>query len=139
MIASTGPDWTEPEYEVEAAYRPEIDVVETIGESDVFYTTAHHLGTAANHQVQVPDNNWNTGTNITSDFHTFSTRWENNRVIWYLDGNEIKRVDHAPQVGSMYVHLNYALGNGGWAIDIDNSFFNGGAPTMQVDYVKVTS
>ncbi len=143
MISSSGPDWTTPGYENERDWRPEIDVVETIGQSNTFYTTAHQLGSASAHEPVFPVNtdtsgNWKSA-NVASAFHTFSARWSASGIVWYLDGVEIQRTSTTAQTPNMFVHLNYALGYNWGATPVDSSFFDGGPPTYQIDYVKVTS
>ncbi|WP_028979673.1 glycoside hydrolase family 16 protein [Sporocytophaga myxococcoides] len=48
-----------------------------------------------------------------NDFHTFSVAWLKDKLVFYIDGKEIRTVtDHVPSVSAeMYLIANLALGN----------------------------
>lgn len=91
----------------------EIDIHEFLGhETDKVYMTIH-WGTdyGAGHESSGTSF---TGPDLTADFHTFAVEWDQDRVVWYVDG--VERFKHegegVPQV-EMYMIANLAIG-GSW-------------------------
>ncbi len=64
------------------SWPPEIDVMESIGDPGVYWTTAHYQGgktPEAKHAID-PDT-----------FHTFAVAWDQKQLVWFLDGREVNR------------------------------------------------
>jgi beta-glucanase (GH16 family) len=88
------------------SWPPEIDILESVGDPGVVYTTFH--STAAKiegreHRVS-PD-----------DFHVYAVGWDRDHIAWFVDGREVRREKtpadmHKP----MYMLANVASG-GDWA------------------------
>ncbi len=85
---------------------PEIDVMESVGDPTKVFVTVH-----SKHQKT-------DGTAVTvtpGDFHTYSVSWDRERLIWYVDGREVRRQPTPPDMHKpMYLLANLALG-GDWA------------------------
>jgi beta-glucanase (GH16 family) len=134
LISAFGPEWTDASG---AKNRPEIDVVETIGEPNRFYTTGHNFGPANNRLDRTTYHPVDRA--VSGAFHTYSVRWSDSAVICYFDGQEVFRESaRTPQTSSIYHHLNFALGDTGhWAGPVDDTYFET-SPKLEVDYVLVT-
>lgn len=97
----------------ENGIRPEIDVVEMLGDRpQVVYQTYHHyargnLSSTPSYEV------W--GDDFSGGFHTYGMRWEPGRITWYVDG-EARNAYANNNVSSedMYLLVNLAIG-GAWA------------------------
>lgn len=113
--------------------RPEIDVVEMLGNnSRLVYQTYHYfennsrLVSSPSYQVPGPD--------YANDFHTFGMLWEPGRITWYVDGKETNRhVSSGVSSEEMYILLNLALG-GSWPgyPDASTPF----PANFEIDYVR---
>jgi len=112
--------------------RPEIDVVEYIGDKqNVAYQTYHYY------------ENWNLrstpsmeawGPDYSQDFHTYGVKWEPGRITWYVDG----RVTNTYSNGNvsweeMYLLVNLAIG-GLWAGDPDGA--TQFPARLTIDYIR---
>lgn len=85
---------------------PEIDVMESIGDPSKVYVTAHSkLAKDGGTEVAVSPN----------DFHTYAVSWGPEKLVWFVDGREVKRLPTPPDMHKpMYMLANVALG-GDWA------------------------
>ncbi len=78
--------------------KPEIDIIEYIGDRpDKAYQTYHYYDSnrarsADGERHSTPTMESLMGFDLSSDFHTFSVLWEPGLVIWYIDGNEVRRL-----------------------------------------------
>lgn len=113
---------------------PEIDIAEFLGESpDVVYHTYHYY--SQNWQL-ISSPSYETWTDdFTDDFHTFAVKWSPGEIIWYVDGEERKRLSHG-NISSqpMYLLFNLAIG-GNWPVSPDWTTIFPGA--LDIDYVRV--
>jgi len=84
---------------------PEIDIVEFLGQQT---DTVYH-----GYRTMDPNNGWATTStpelatfneDFTQDWHTFGMEWGPTEIIWYVDGNEVHRVD-----SSEYLIANQAV------------------------------
>ncbi len=100
---------------------PEIDIIEYLGENpfgdeDAFQT--HHYVNVSDGTIQSSPtmNHKNpTGEKYSEDYHTFGVLWEPQLVIWYIDGQEIKRLS-GPQVGRQQMNIvTYLVSGSAWA------------------------
>jgi beta-glucanase (GH16 family) len=73
-------------------------------------------------------------TGLTTDFHTFAIEWDENRIVWFIDGKERFRstsgVPHQP----MYLAISLAVGGeiAKWP-DLSTPF----PAVFEVDYVRI--
>ena len=116
----------------DAGERPEIDVMELLGDNTrLVYQTYHwfengNLRSTPSFQAPGPD--------YSRNFHTFGMLWEPGRITWYVDGvatNSFASGDVSDE--SMYLLINLALG-GGWA-----GLPDGSTPfpaDFQIDYIR---
>jgi beta-glucanase (GH16 family) len=107
------------------SWPPEIDVMESIGDPSQVFVTTHSTATKAEGFER----------RIAGDeFHTFAVSWDENDVVWYIDGREAGRHRtpsdmHKP----MYMLANLAVG-GNWpgAPDARTRF----PATYEIDYIR---
>lgn len=94
--------------------RPEIDVVEMLGDNTgLVYQTYHFFEN--NGRLRSTPSFQATGSDYASDFHTYGMLWEPGRITWYVDGVATNRYSSSNVSDEyMYILLNLALG-GGWA------------------------
>ena len=108
--------------------KSEIDILEQVGRDPyTIYQTSHTSTGGANVSVPVHIEN-------PDQFHTYGVMWDQNWLVYYVDGVETSRRVTAPdQQLPMYMILNLAVG-GYWAgyPDATTPF----PSTMQVDYVR---
>lgn len=112
--------------------RPEIDVVEYIGDKpEMVYNTYHHyenwnLRSSPSYEAPGPD--------YSQNFHTFGMKWEPGKITWYVDGQE--RNSHSDgnvAWEDMYLLVNLAVG-GWWPGEPDgNTEF---PARYQIDYIR---
>ncbi|MGQ7845525.1 family 16 glycosylhydrolase [Granulosicoccus sp. 3-233] len=115
--------------------RPEIDVVEMLGDQPaVVYQTYHHynnrnLRSTPSHEV------W--GTDFSAGFHTYGMRWEPGRITWYVDGEARNAyANNNVSAEDMYLLVNLAIG-GAWAGSPDaNTPF---PARLTIDYIRAYS
>lgn len=112
--------------------RPEIDVVEMLGDNTrLVYQTYHYYDNwnlVSTPSFQAP------GPDYSSDFHTFGMLWEPGKIKWYVDGKETNRyVSSKVSSESMYILMNLALG-GSWAGNPDSS--TSFPAKFEIDYVR---
>jgi beta-glucanase (GH16 family) len=85
---------------------PEIDVMESIGDPSKVYVTAHSK-TVKDGGLEV--------TVSPDDFHTYAVSWDQDKLVWFVDGREVKRLaTPADMHKPMYLLANVAVG-GDWA------------------------
>ena len=87
------------------SWPPEIDVMESIGDPSLFWTTAHSKiddRPGEKHEI-APD-----------AVHVFAVSWDPQNLIWYVDGREVRRQPTPPDMHKpMYLLANLAVG-GAW-------------------------
>ncbi len=108
--------------------RSEIDILEQVGrDPNTIYQTSHTSTGGPNISTPVHIDNPN-------QFHTYGVMWDQNWLVYYVDGVETSRhITASDQQLPMYMVLNLAVG-GFWAgyPDATTPF----PSTMQVDYVR---
>ena len=88
---------------------PEIDVLEGDGARPTY---------SSNNNVVTPTSGcfmyyyWNTGQDFTQGFHKYSVLWLPDRLIFYLDGNELRTIHDDIPDEPMHVILNLAIAGG---------------------------
>lgn len=115
------------------AWPPEIDILESIGDASVAYQTSHSNDGGFN-----TSNGTETLVFPTNDgFHTYGLSWKADQLVWYIDGQEVKRMAtpsdmHQP----MYMLINLGVG-GSWPGDPDPA--TDVHAQMNVDFVHIYS
>ena len=114
--------------------RPEIDVVEIIGDKPAEANFNFHYRTASG-ATGDRGSEW-VGPDFSAGWHTFAIDWHPGAIVWYVDGVERWRFADAANVPAepMYLLLNLAVG-GTWpgSPDASTAF----PADYQVDYVRV--
>jgi len=112
--------------------RPEIDVVEYIGQqpNTVFNTYHYYEGWNLRSTPSFEAND----TDYSQDFHTYGMRWEPGRITWYVDG-QVKNTFSDGNVAweDMYLLVNLAVG-GWWPGDPDWS--TPFPASYKIDYIR---
>jgi len=90
------------------SWPPEIDVMESVGDPSLVYSTVHsRMRPAVEIDAQVtPD-----------DYHTFAVSWDARRLIWYVDSRKIGEQSTPADLNKpMFMIANLAVG-GDWPGD----------------------
>ncbi|MDB5357501.1 MAG: hypothetical protein JWN24_3954 [Phycisphaerales bacterium] len=126
--------WMMPTPDANGNYRDgqgEIDIMEALG--DAVTRDEVHL-----HRNGTTGKSYDSGTDLTQNFHTYGVDWEPDHLTFYLDGQAIYTITDPSRIPSVaeYFILNLAVGDANsWpgAPDSSTAF----PATMQVDYVHV--
>lgn len=113
--------------------RPEIDIMEHIGDDrDVVFHTYHYYDAAG--ELRSTESMETAGVDFSSEFHTYGVEWRPGTLIFYVDGEEQRRVSD-PNVSAqdMYIILNTAVG-GWWPGSPDES--TEFPSRYEIDYVR---
>lgn len=123
--------WLLPE---DKASRPEIDVMEILGDSpDVVRMHYHYLDGDAERD---PGRNWS-GPDSSGDWHTYAIDWLPGVLVWLVDGEEVWRIEGEEVPDEpMYLIANLAVG-GDWPGPPDESTRFPAA--LEIDSITVTS
>ncbi len=122
-------------------HAPEIDIIEYLGENpfgdeDAFQT--YHYGNVNDRStMSAPTMEYKnpTGALYSDDFHTYSVLWEPQLVIWYIDGQEVKRLS-GPQVGRQQMNIvAYLVAGSAWAPTPDLNADNFPLQ-LEIDYIR---
>ena len=121
-------------------HAPEIDIIEYLGENpfgdeDAFQTYHYEdidTGLIRSSPTMIQENE--DGTLYSDEFHTYGVLWEPQLMIWYIDGEEIKRIS-GPQTAARAMNIvTYLVAGSGWAPTPDA---NGEFPlTYEIDYIR---
>ncbi|MGE0537579.1 MAG: family 16 glycosylhydrolase [Pirellulales bacterium] len=125
--------WLYPE---DGSWPPEIDIMEANGYRPQMTWPNYHWLDGAAHRSN--PTYLDAGVNLTADFHTYGLLWQPGLLVWYLDGQEIKRVSGSHVTGKpMHINLNLAIappGNPGMPTPDATTKF---PADLQIDYVRV--
>nr|MBX2824836.1 family 16 glycosylhydrolase [Gammaproteobacteria bacterium] len=119
--------------------KPEIDILEYIGSrSDKAYQTYHYYdsnraryGSGEKHSS--PTMETNTNVNLAADFHTYSVLWEPGLAVWYIDGQEVRRIA-GPRISDEPMNIITQLVAGSVWIGSPDS---GSIPAiLEIDYIR---
>ena len=120
--------------EIDGTWPPEIDVVEGQGETpSIDYLSVHWRDERT--EDNEDETKFDTGTDLSTEFHTYGVDWESNTITWYFDRHPVKTFSKAALIPHkpMYVIVNLAVG--GWISFPDkNTHF---PAEMLVDSVRV--
>jgi beta-glucanase (GH16 family) len=107
------------------SWPPELDVMESIGDPSLVWTTAHSKvddRPGGKHQV------------APGVFHVFAVSWDEKELVWYIDGKEVQRQPTPPDMHKpMYMLANVAVG-GDWPGAPDAS--TPWPARMSIDYIR---
>ncbi len=108
------------------SWPPEIDIFEQLGKDpSTIYQTSHSTARTTQQQVAHLDN--------PDQFHTYGMLWDQNYLVWYIDGVEVGRQTTPSDMNQpMYMVLNLAVG-GSWPGNADAT--TPFPATMSIDYV----
>lgn len=111
----------------------EIDIFEWVAVQPTIMSTDSHFGTVLadnlHEHVSVDAN-----VDLSKDFHTYAIDWDQDRIIWYLDGVERRRSTHVPHA-PMFIYLNIMQVSGSWMGNVPpNPVY---PIDFEVDYVRV--
>ncbi|MEE9321253.1 MAG: family 16 glycosylhydrolase [Granulosicoccus sp.] len=115
--------------------RPEIDVVELLGQRpNVALHTYHYYD---NWKLRSTPTFETPGPNYADGFHTFAVKWEPGKITWLVDGRESKVHSNGNVAGEdMYLLLNLAVG-GWWPGNPDGS--TQFPARFSIDYIRAYS
>ncbi len=114
--------------------KPEIDIMETLGhepgilQMHVHFKDANGDDASKGSKIEADD--------LSKDFHVYGLEWQQDAIVWYLDGQEQWRFTEKDNISSepMYMLLNLAVG-GNWPGAPDsNTIF---PANFTIDYVRV--
>ena len=119
-------------------HSPEIDIVEYLGENpfgdEDAFQTYHYSDPVTGILKSSPTMSYKnpTGALFSDDFHTYSVLWEPSLVVWYIDGQEIRRIT-GPQVGRQQMNIvAYLVAGSEWAPTPTGNF----PLQMEIDYIR---
>lgn len=120
--------WTMP---ADRKWPPEIDVFDFLGQEPRRIVIGMHYG-EREHPLKHTRRYF--GPNLTKDFHVFAVQWEEDLLVWYLDGEEIWRLERDVPAEPMYLIANLAVG-GRWPGNPNNE--TPFPSEYQIDYIRV--
>ena len=113
---------------------PEIDIMENLGQSPNELHYVVHWENATGGKERDYFKYTSDGIDFSEDFHIYGLVWEENKIVWLLDGKAVFETEAFSPSSPLFVYMNTAVG-GIWP----------GAPNpfdeypkeMQVDYVRI--
>lgn len=145
----------------EGTRRTEIDIMENLGHAPWYiYNSFHYFdnvsasyGGDANFVKPQPEGQIYTGTDYSSDYHTYAVEWEPGHVTWLIDGQKVSELyNDNVNYEDLYLILNMAVGgywtnypasSGGLGRNNNDYFPNQNDlntfsnPALEIDYVRV--
>ncbi len=119
-------------------HSPEIDILEYLGDNpfgdEDAFQTYHYSDPVTGLTKSSPTMNYEnpTGALFSDDFHTYSVLWEPGLSIWYIDGQEIRRIS-GPQIGRQQMNIvAYLVTGSEWAPTPTGNF----PLQMEIDYIR---
>ena len=107
------------------SWPPELDVVESIGDPGVYWTTAHSS------TGRTPESKHDIAP---AAVHTFAVAWDAKELVWFVDGREVNRQPTPPDMHKpMYLVANLAVG-GHWPGDPDGA--TQFPARLTIDYIR---
>jgi beta-glucanase (GH16 family) len=93
--------------------RPEIDIMETYGDSPSLLRMHVHYDDIDGHEKSVGETAKT--VDLTEGWHVFGLEWEPNAIAWYLDGIQVWRYTDVANIPreQMYLLMNLAVGSSG--------------------------
>ena len=119
--------------------KPEIDIMERDGARvDTAFQTYHYFDSNQNRRStgerhSSPTMESSSGINLSDDFHTYSVLWEPQRVIWFIDGAEVRRIEGVRVSDEpMNIITQLVIGNE-WISGVDPSSL---PAAVEIDYIR---
>ncbi len=119
--------------------KPEIDILEYIGSRPTkAYQTYHYFDSnraryASGENHSTPTMEADLGQDLSSAFHTYAVLWEEGLAIWYIDGQEVRRVS-GPRVSDEPMNIIAQLVVGSeWIGSPDRSAI---PAVFEIDYIR---
>lgn len=116
---------------------PEIDVMEFLGQNtDTLYHTYHYFDIQDNWRKISTPSFETIGADWTAGFHKYGMAWSPNAIVWYVDGQETRRItDNDFKISSqaMYLLANLAVG-GDWPKSPDET--TEFPAEFKIDYIR---
>jgi beta-glucanase (GH16 family) len=124
-----------------AEHSPEIDIVEYLGENpfgdeDAFQTYHFHdvvHGTTRSSPTMAVKKDAGL---FADEFHTYGVLWEPSLVIWYIDGQEVKRLS-GPQISRQSMNIVFQQVTGSEWAPFPTSDPAAYPLSIEVDYIRV--
>lgn len=119
--------------------KPEIDVVEYKGAqpNQAFHTYHYYDSQRSRYSVgerhSTPTMESNTGVNLSSGFHTYSVLWEPGLIVWYIDGNEVRRLTGVRVADEPMNIIAQLVVGSEWIGEPDTSLL---PATFEIDYIR---
>ena len=127
--------WLLPQHYVKDV--PEIDVMEFLGQDvGTLYHTYHYFDIEDNWNLISTPSYPSLTEDWTVDFHTFGMAWSPTEIVWYVDGDETKRItDNEFLIPNQPMHLlaNLAVG-GNWPGEADET--TPFPAIFEIDYIR---
>lgn len=112
--------------------RPEVDIMEMYDKNTTHYSQQVHLIDGKG--VIYDKGNDYIGPDLSADFHILGFQWDQNSLVWYIDGQPVwTYTGPAIPHEAMYLLFNLALGNPSNKPDATTSL----PSQMLIDYVRV--
>ena len=145
----------------EGTYKSEIDIMENLGHAPQYIYNSFHYFTDVSRGFNgnphflkpKPQGQIYTGLEYSEDFHVYAVEWEPNRIIWYIDGQQVSELNSQHvNYEELYLIINLAMGgnwtnfgtnSGGLGRPSGQEFPNSndlatfGNPALEIDYVRV--
>lgn len=119
--------------------KPEIDIMERDGaRAETVFHTYHYFDSNLNRRStgerhSTPTMAFSNGINLSDDFHTYSVLWEPQRVIWFIDGAEVRRIEGVRVSDEpMNIITQLVIGNE-WISAVDP---NSLPAALEIDYIR---
>ena len=113
---------------------PEIDIMENLGQYPKELHYVVHWENSSGGKERDYFKYTSDGIDFSEDFHIYGLLWEENKVIWLLDGEIVFETEAFSPSSPLFVYMNTAVG-GIWPGAPDP--FDDYPKEMQVDYVRV--
>ena len=123
LVNSNGNNWL-----------PEIDMMENLGQypNELHYVV--HWGNSSGEKKRDYFKYKSEGIDFSEDFHIYGLIWEEDKIMWLLDGKIVFETEAFSPNSPLFVYMNTAIG-GFWPGEPNP--FEDYPKEMQVDYVRI--
>lgn len=111
----------------------EIDIFEQLGKTPYeLHTTVHYgLDNEKNHRIEQKTNYLK--ADLTKGFHVYALEWNTDRLVWYVDGEEVFRSDKVPH-NPFYLYLGLYEGAGWTGAVLPVMHY---PKDFEIDYIRI--
>ena len=113
--------------------RYEIDIFENLGKNPTTIQTVGHNW--SDNVTAISAKTYDTGINLSNDFHIYGFEWTDTEMIFYFDGEEYHRGNVSLSYPLITILSCYESRNGNWTGTFDNSIPY--PKEFKIDYFKV--